>query len=284
MTYNKLIINITFLSFLSSCSSIDSKNNSLDEYGLNGNVKSTIEQSYKANEKFGKVVKGEKKLEFSWRQNQYNIYDDYGYLIERNNIDDVGELVTKSIFNYNKNFELLEINHYNSNGTLSDKSNWKYDNKGNNIENINYNSSGIYLNKMKRNFNDNNLVVEEMFIDSLNNIISKSIYEYDSKNNRVKEIYYYNGKFNNKNLSKYNDKNQEISFTILDSANNIIEKRTQKYNDNSLLIETKKININGEIIREEKLKYDEQNNWIEKIIYDGQKPTFLIFRKIEYFK
>lgn len=65
-----------------------------------------------------------------------------------------------------------------------------------------------------------------------------------------------------------------------------LQKTKFKYDNYGNVIEEKAYDENGELSTNEKYlyKFDKQRNWYEKIKFEDNEPTFIIERKIEYYK
>ena len=74
------------------------------------------------------------------------------------------------------------------------------------------------------------------------------------------------------------------NLTLIDWGD--LEKTKFKYDNKKNLVEEKHYDENGELSRNKKYtyKYDSQGNWIEKIVYNEEKPEFIISRTISYYK
>lgn len=284
MSFKSIYYTLVLTTLFSSCGNLENKVTTLEKIGLNGDIKSIEEKSYLAIEKFGDIEIGFRAIEYPWLKDYDIIFNSHGNATEKNWYNLQNKLTGKSLILYDKSFNQNENNYYSPDGSLISKTFLKYDLNKNNIESITYDKNGIVLNIISTDYNKFNQTIEEKFIDSTGSVLSKSIYAYDSNNNQIEHISYSKGQFEDKRLMTYNHKNQLISTTVYDIANNITARRIQKYNENNLLQETNDFDNNMKLTRREVYNYDLQNNWNKKIVYDGFSPKYLIIRKIEYRK
>ena len=169
----------------------------------------------------------------------------------------------------------------------------KYDKKNNTIQETEYESITNHkklLKKTERTFSKHNRNIKEVITDNrflmpnkFENqlildrkkrlIIARYVVENDSADQYLRQTYYKNGKIKTYKsyyygnppfiMEHHNDKNGnpiEATYTkIISDKKRIVEKSKFKY------------------------KYDKNNNWIEKIIYNEDKPTYIIKRNITYY-
>lgn len=105
------------------------KKTDVEKAGLKGKVKSVHHIIYEAIEKFGEITKGEEVeySSFSNDSNVSNVFDDKGNMIEDNNYNSDGSLITKWISKYDDKGNMIESNEYNSDGSFSCKYTYKYE-------------------------------------------------------------------------------------------------------------------------------------------------------------
>ena len=131
--------------FFQSCT-IEKIENDWTEENLKGKVKSYSEFTYEAEERFGKIEKGERKGNF-FESDLKKSYDEKGNIIEENSYNSDGRLYLKYTYKYDEKGNKIEQNSYNSDGRLETKWTYKYDKKGNKIEENGYISDGILYDK-----------------------------------------------------------------------------------------------------------------------------------------
>ena len=123
--------------FFQSCT-IETIENDWTEENLKGKVKSYSEFTYEAEERFGKIEKGERDFCFFLKKS----YDEKGNKIEENRYYSDGRCRYKYTYKYDEKGNIIEKNTYNSDGRLEYKYTYKYDEKGNKIEENSYDSDG----------------------------------------------------------------------------------------------------------------------------------------------
>lgn len=258
----------------------DNKKNDLENENLNGNVKS-VKRYYKpAVEKFGEITEKKKRTGieslkifndignltvhnmYDWDGNLTKYifkYDDNGNVIARYDYNSDGSLRFKSTIVYDDNGNGIEDNIYNSDGDLKYKHIKKYDNKGNRIEDNVYNSDGSLLKKrtIKYDDNGNKIEINGYINDPLGYSKKKSTFIYDDKGNEIEEIRY---DFSTKNTFKY-----DVNGNVIESLHRYIE-------DGSL--DSKTTN---------KYEFDKKGNWIKKIEIVNESPESVFEREIEYY-
>ena len=124
--------------FFQSCT-IEKRENDWTEENLKGKVKSYSQFAYEAEERFGKIEKGEREFYESFLKKSY---DKKGNIIEWNSYNSDGRLQYKYTYKYDKKGNKIEFNSYDSDGRLGGKYTYKYDEKGNKIEENSYDSDG----------------------------------------------------------------------------------------------------------------------------------------------
>ncbi len=89
---------------LFGCSTVEEKENDLEEIGLNGKVKSIRVISYVAIDKFGKLSKGkrESKSNSVYDNHEYILFNEVGNKIEINTFSPDGNINSKGFFNITK--------------------------------------------------------------------------------------------------------------------------------------------------------------------------------------
>ena len=84
---------------------------------------------------------------------------------------------------------------------------------------------------------------------------------------------------------KYDDKGNRIESATYDVYGELMGKSKFKYDDKGNQIEWAYYDKDGELDYTEiyELEYDSKGNWIKKITYKDDKPTFISEREIEYY-
>lgn len=115
----KLILILGFLCFLFTAEAkVKSESQKMN---LQSKVKSISEISYEAQDKFGEIVKGEKKREYSFDYDKLILFNQDANIIEKNSYESNGSIYQKSIYKYDNKGNLIESYWYKSDGTLETK-------------------------------------------------------------------------------------------------------------------------------------------------------------------
>ena len=250
-------------------------------------VKSISEISYEVIDKFGEIVKGEKKRESAFDYDKLILlnpegnvvekslfesngnlkekilykYDSKGYLIEQQMLKSDGNLNIKISYENNEKGNPTSEDWYNVDGSLKSKNVYKYDEAGNKIESNWYNADGSLFIKNVSVYDGKGNEISTDDYNSTGILTSKSIFQHDENGNETERKY---NVFETKMMlnfnSSYDNKNNKIQETR--SENNVVY-----YNYTFKYI------------------YDVNNNWISKIAFqNGVLPKFIIERKIEYYE
>ena len=131
---------IIFITILTQSCSNQKTENDWSRDGLQDEVLSFSQFSYKAEDRFGKIEKGNRKNKYFWEKDLHNKYDDKGNKIECNEYNSDGSLDWKRTSKYDDKGNEIEWNAYNSDGSLDSKFTYKYefDKKGNWIKRIDF--------------------------------------------------------------------------------------------------------------------------------------------------
>lgn len=251
---------------------------------LSGKVKQIIELQYIAEMKFGKPEKGDLYREDGW--DQIFVFNDKGYFEKITQMNQVSDEVGYSEYKYDKNNRLTLVSAYDAEGGISDKATYTYD--------------------------KDNRLTQIISFNNTDNITGSTLYEYN-KDIVTISSYSARGALKNKAVQKMSSKNFPSETKVYGPENNLVNHRKEKYNsdgllenlivffpeDGSVIMNIKlKYDDKGNLIKKEgtdengqpflptryEYKFDEKGNWVEKIEYEGDKPTFITERQIEYFK
>ncbi|HNW98398.1 MAG TPA: GYF domain-containing protein [Bacteroidales bacterium] len=306
LKYKITIISVFCLILLASAFFVFNKNNKkvnkkekhtslndLEDYDLNGKVKSLKISSYAANGNFNECQKND--MIYS----DLLIFNKQGNIVEKYEYNRDGSLFDKYIYKYNTQGKKTEENRYDSNDILFNTIKYKYDINNNLIEEVenehlkNKNSVDITLRDFRHN--------SKNYIINYSSFYSKDTYKYDNKNNRIEERSYtsdtatitlitykydengneieynYNSSLgSNKVTFKYDDNGNKIEASF---NNDVIRdgkyKYTYKYDDNGNEIEECEFKLNGSFSSKRTFEYDDNGNKIEEIKYnaDGSIST-----------
>lgn len=278
---------------LLSCKKEDEKeitktSGDLEHYKLNGSVKSINEKSFTYTD--GKL--GEQK-----REN----YSEYDFLL---NFNENGQLVSEK--KYLSNGMLHEENTYeglskklftqqymNNSTFLGTKYSW--DDYGNNIIITRRNPNESQYDKIVQTFVANRIVQKRTF-DAQDNLIDKITYEYDTKENLIRENYFKKTETVVHGIAyEYDAENNKIAETYFQGENEMVSVTKFNYLNKRLIniasfpkdakqveyAETKMYDANGNLnynkvvdnttntIVEEKMTFDSNKNMISSMIYQN---------------
>jgi len=315
----KKLILLLFIPLVFGCDivkKLEDKKNDLDEFNLNGKVKSLKETTYSAVEKFGEPVKDElvqaehdtlteryfNKDGFMTERNLYYYYfgelrsvnkykyDEFGNKIELNTYDKGGELLSKSKYEYNDDGNLNEESYYDEDGELMYEIISMYDDKGNKIEDITWDKDGqIQLGTEYKYDDDGNMIEKNNYYRRLAppRLSSNYKFEYDDKGNQIELAVYYKNHPEDNIFQKfrYDDKGNRIEKNSYNLVGELEEKKKYKYDDAGNLIESNSYDKDGQSRRvtEYKYEFDNNKNWFKIIVYVDGIATEITEREIEYY-
>ena len=288
-------------------------------YDVNGNIieEESIHTSNKSFDFKNSYIYNDKneKIEFTYENedgkgiNTYS-YNDNGDVIEENECDSSKNLKYRIIHNYTYGIDKEKediINYYNKDGALLGRRVCKFDKNGNKIEDSNYYADGSVYNKTICVFDGKNNLIEEniinprkLFSSEANKRIdsrypesyiypSKTIYEYDDKNQNIKKTYFSVNNPSDKPseyIMKYDNLGNKIEENYFDYENNYGNKFIFKYDKNNNEIERNMFDRYNNLKSKQISKYDKYNNIIEYIIYfieENQTEIRITERDIEYY-
>lgn len=132
-------------------------------------------------------------------------------------------------------------------------------------QNGNLNSSSKYY------YAINDSVVKYEYFDNSNRKIRETIFFFNSKNLREKEVNYSNDTIEDHFQYKYNEKNQQIEIAYFMYNNILGNKSTKSYNSKGLLYKKIDFNDKEKIVAESTNKYNLQNQLIETHTVDFEE-------------
>lgn len=264
MKITKISLLLLVLTMLISCSEYHSEN--LKSYNLKGKVKSVKSEQFRAIEKFGEVVKGER----------INVVEE----------DGLDLMIPNTLLSFNNKGIIEWMSHFDKNGYGQFKANLK-----DTVINL-YSTNGDLL--MRIIGNDIDFPTELFTYDADGKFLFKTIISYDNNKNKIEDKEYSaDGNLISLSNYSYNKKNlvsKENKWVIIESGyysnrqDTIKSLTTYTYNDRNDIAEFTLIKDEKEKKRTYTYKYDENENWIQKIEYNGFTPIQLEEREIEYFK
>ena len=204
-------------------------------------------------------------------------------------------LLSKYIYKYDENGNIIEYNHYKSDGSLNRKRTYKYDENGNIIEsndilnesydrtliirydkNVNniewswHGSDGYSSEKNTARYDENGNIIEENEFWQ-----GKFTYNYDVNGNEIEWNWYLNdGILYKKHTKQYDVNGNEIEFNFYEYGE-LVSTKTCKYDENGNTIEDNRIHHDDEDADWERTTYsygyDENGNIIEKNCYKSDR-------------
>jgi hypothetical protein len=194
-----------------SISGCENKNdiNEWTKDNLRGEVKSIIEISYEAAQRFGNIEKGDaiylgKK---SWVYNDngnlieealyysddvYSLstfkYDDSGNQVEKVKYELDGSLIAKWVYQYDSRGNRIEINLYHPDGSLEYRYISKFDDRGNEVEQFQYGLDGSLSPRYSFDYDTKGNVTEEKVYNPDGSIQQKWVYIYMIMKRRKRKL------------------------------------------------------------------------------------------------
>ncbi|MDB5127239.1 hypothetical protein [Mucilaginibacter sp.] len=248
---NKKSALILLLVIFTSCSK--KSKSELEKSNLKGDITQLTINKYKAETKFGEIVKGKIQQHFLSKFNSFGNteFSDITYYY--------GDADSAEVYNH--------------------KSSFQYDEQGHNIKTTSVSNPKKY--SLKK-FNGN-LLIEKDDIDG-KKIESKTKYVYNS-DGFISEVNRYdsNGKFTGKEKHITNSKGLDTEIQIYKSTGELEYKFVVSYDDNDNVL-TEKQTV-GEYPFSSSYKYsnlDNKGNWLKAISYRDGKPLEYIERIIKF--
>lgn len=272
------------LCFLVGCEG--RKENDLEKLFLKGKVKSMSEYRYRAEERYGKVEKGEPFREEGW--DKLILFGENGMYVEAQHLTPNGDLVGKTVYQYDKENKKIMEQELDSEGGLSEKITFSYneDKKlyqvlrlndmdgivssmmidvrdDGKVEHNYYGPSGLMLRREVMVMNRKGLPEETMIYSSEKKLV----------NHRKEE---YNGNGQLEKLQVFAPEDGTLIMTVnftYDDSNNII---LQEGVDN--------ISREGFLPIKYEYEFDDKGNWTRCVEYEGSTPVFVVEREFEYYQ
>lgn len=288
-TITKILLLFTFLSCQNNDKTICQKKSDLEKAGLKGEIEQVRQDNFKAIEKFGEIVKGEK-----WGfddDNFYVKYNETGNQIEKNTYNQDGSLFSKFTFVYDKNGNLIEENRFNSDGTLNYKKKYKYFGENKMRDGNIYSSDGNLFssdtteldekgNELKYHGYDKNKNIVSLFTNTYDvnaNLITK---DFVDRRTHINEVYKYDAKGN---VLEENTFFHSSDMTMpVDTSRNARTIKYDEYNNKIEIVHSVLSSSSAPVKETFKYIYDDKKNWIQKISYKDNKPISVALRQIKY--
>ena len=282
--FRKIFLACVLTSFISSCSQNKSQDNDLLKLNLKEDIKKIKQFTYVAIEKFGEIQKGEiqPNIFFPENQNMILVFDNNGYIKEKENFDKAGIYNGKTINNYNEQKIIISVIGYDNKGNIDYSQKGIYDAEKMTVKSI-INYSKDYSVQTIDYYDNSNRKIKIDWYREDGKLSSRTIFKYDKKGNIIEEnIYTSDGKLYSKNQNIFNNEGYKIEkITSNDSGQ---KNEYFKYDDFGNIIEEYS-NKSGILVNKYiyKYKYDSKNNWIERVSYiNGELPVDFTERNIEY--
>jgi hypothetical protein len=270
---------------------------------LKGKVKQLKQQYYDASLEHGKIIQN--KENNGYYSNYLKKYNDGGKHIETIyfngkgglclELSHKGNLIGKTLLDYDDKGNLIEERLYNAKEHLTKKNNCIYDDKGNRIGINYYDTSGTLINKSTFQYDDKGNIIEEKYYKGNDILDYICTFKYDDKGNQIeKNDSYQDTKFKitHKRTYKYDKKGNMIECKICDGNGNIFKTYTYKYDVKGNRIEWDYIGSDNEVkgIYTYTYEYDKEGNWIKQTTDEFDKYAFgkkhlynVTTREIEYY-
>jgi len=272
------------LCFLVGCG--DGQESDLEKLCLKGKVKSMSEYKYRAEERYGKVEKGEPFREEGW--DKVILFGENGMYEEVQHVTPNGDLVGRTVYQYGKENRKTMEQEYDSEGGLSEKTVFSYneDNKLYQVLRLN-DMDGIVSSMMIDVRNDG--LVEHNYYGPSGLLLRREVMDINRKG-LPEETKIYSGekKLVNHRKEEYNSNGQlERLQVFAPEDGTLIMTVNFIYDDKSNVILQEGVeNISGEGFLPVKYEYefDDKDNWIRCIEYEGSTPAFVTEREFEYYQ
>jgi len=284
--------------------------NDIKIMGLKGNIRSLSETTYKAQDKFGEIVKGQITGKCS-----VILFETTGMIKEEQYFDPQGKPLSTKKNMYDSKGNKIE-NAFRPDGKLDNTKKISYDSKGNITEETIYNSQGLLESKYKYKYIDRKLT-EACLYNSEGSISNIELYGYDIDGNKTEENFF-NSEGEMTDSHKFIiEKDGEGSRTVKDIfvSDGVENISWEKFNgdghrigqgsgkagdENSSFIEYK-YDANGNVAEETgndpvlylkyEYEYDKEGNWVRRTAYEKKSlehkiwmPQFMTERKIVYYE
>jgi YD repeat-containing protein len=286
MNYRKyfgIVFSIFLLISLPGCTA--KKKTDLQNLSLQGKVKQMIELQYYAEERFGKIEKGD-----AYRQDGWDMVMDFnerGYYSKIIYVDSYGKDVGYTDYLYNDKNELFAEQNYNAEGGFSNKHDYSYDEKGRVTQVVILNSIDGLRGSKLINYDDKDNQVTESDYNARGKLLRKEVRKLDKSGLPV-ETRIYNAEDNlvNYRKEKFDEKGLRNELTVFSPDEKVLMKVFFKYDQKENLILQEGVDDLGQAFLPMRYEYefDKQGNWIKRVEYVGSKPTFVLERQFEYYE
>lgn len=246
-----------------SCISPDKKSD-LSKINLKGQVKSIKEITYYAIDKSESIEKGNRTENTDSNFDVYIEFNSYGNKVEETIMRSEDYLCRKTLYIYDNWNRIKEITEQYIDGRIIEKMVYDYESSNDYVIENTYNKEGQNTYKRHLKFKDGNNIEIKMYE-----------YEYYANN------FNYNGKYK----SEFNEDGNKIETLSYDFRNSLDFQWIYKYDNRQNIIETRYINFERSLDITTKFDYqfDSSGNWIRRIEFTDNVPSFIVEREIEYY-
>jgi len=284
--------------------------NDIKIMGLKGNLRSLSETTYKAQDKFGEIVKGQ-----ITGKSSVILFETTGMIKEEQYFDPKGKPLSTKKNMYDSKGNKIE-NAFRPDGKLDNSKKISYDSKGNITEETIYNPQGLLESKYKYKYIDRKLT-EACLYNSEGNISNIELYGYDINGNKTEESFY-NSEGELIDSHKFiietdeeGDRNVKDIF-VTDGVENIswekfsregyrVAQGSGRSGDEKSSFTEYKYDASGNVIEETgndpvlylkyEYEYDAAGNWVKKTAYEKKSlenkiwlPKYITERTITYYE
>ena len=218
---------------------------------------------------------------------------------------------TKTVKKWDSKGNLLEKVNYGINDSLRYTYKYRYDEKGNLLNESKFNSENVQTDTEEFKYNNEGKIVEHIiYVNQMEFILARHVYEYDEEGNRVESGYNIYGELSSKGFSKYDSWGNVIFQGSYNSEGKLIPRWIRKYNSvgNKIeeieywdgLLKGKTLykydtignrtdvfyyNADGKIKNEYHYiyEYDGKNNWVARFEKLGEHYMSILEREISYY-
>jgi len=277
---------------------------------MKGNIRSLSETTYKAQDKFGEIFKGQ-----ITGKNSLILFETTGMIKEEQYFDQQGKPLSTKKNMYDSKGNKIE-NVFKPDGKLDNTKKISYDSKGNIIEETIYNSQGLLESKYKYKYIDRKLT-ESCLYNSEGSISNIELYGYDIEGNKTEENFYNSeGELIDSHrfiIETDGEGNRTVKdIFVTDGVENIswekfsregyriIQGYGKAGEEKSSLTEYK-YDSSGNVIEETgndpvlylkyEYEYDKAGNWVTKTVFEKKslenkiwQPKFITVRTITYYE
>ncbi|BAX79064.1 hypothetical protein ALGA_0675 [Labilibaculum antarcticum] len=271
----KIIFSLFVLGFIFSCSSTKNTNKE------NSKMFNTILEASYGSKQSGALVR---EIALNQESSRKEFYDEQGVLVEYWSYEVDATLYEKTKLITNKDGEVIKSTTYDKDGNLEKYTTSEFDNNGKIIESRTFNSKDELISTQKNKYDINGNQISMSNTISESNITFKTTNEYNSRNQKSKEIEFEpDGRIKNTRTFTYDRKGNEIESELI-RPNGEYTKFISEYDRANNITIQKWYDKEGKQIHQTSFEYvyDENNNWITKKRYSDGKLGFVWERQIEY--